>query len=164
MLLLSKLWYVFGTNVEIIVYTRKSIQEYFLLWNFRYNDSIQVDMYCVWGSWYWYDFTFIQYWSFIHHDKSKYIPTNLWLSGLDSHWGRVAHICVGNLTIIGSDNGSLPGLHQAITWTNARLLLIGPLGTNLSEILFGIQSFSLKKMHFKCHLRNCVHFDSASMR
>ena len=35
----------------------------------------------------------------------------------------------GNLTIIGSDNGLSPGRRQAITWTNAGILLIGPLGT-----------------------------------
>ena len=64
-----------------------------------------------------------------------------------THWSRVTHICVGNLTIIGSDNGLSPGRRQAITWTNAGLLLIGPLGTNFNEILFGIQTFSFKKMH-----------------
>ena len=48
-----------------------------------------------------------------------------------THWGRVTHICVGNLTIIGSDNGLSPGRRQAITWTNVGILLIGPLGTNL---------------------------------
>ena len=31
-----------------------------------------------------------------------------------SHWGRVTHICVSKLTIIGSDNGLLPGRRQAI--------------------------------------------------
>ena len=35
-----------------------------------------------------------------------------------THWGRVTHICVGNLTIIGSDNGLSPGRRQAIIWTN----------------------------------------------
>ena len=30
------------------------------------------------------------------------------------HWGRATHICVGNLTIIGSNNGLSPGWHQAI--------------------------------------------------
>ena len=48
-----------------------------------------------------------------------------------THWGRVTHICVGNLTIIGPDNGLSPGWRQAIIWTNAGILLIGPLGTNL---------------------------------
>ena len=49
-----------------------------------------------------------------------------------------AYKCVGNLTIIGSDNGLSPGRHQAIIWTNAGILLIGPLGTNFSEILIEI--------------------------
>ena len=43
-----------------------------------------------------------------------------------THWGRVMHICIGNLTIIGSDNGLSPGRRQAIIWTNAGILLIGP--------------------------------------
>ena len=63
-----------------------------------------------------------------------------------THWGRVTHICVGKLTIIGSDNGLLPGWRQAITWTNARILLIGPLRTNFSEILIEILTFSFKKI------------------
>ena len=66
-----------------------------------------------------------------------------------THWGRVTHVCVGNLTIIGSDNGLSPGRRQAIIWTNAGILLIGPWGTNFSEILIGIQTFSSKKMHLK---------------
>ena len=57
--------------------------------------------------------------------------------------------CVGNLTIIGSDNGLSPGRRQAIIRTNAGILLIVPLETNFSEILIGIQSFSFKKMHLK---------------
>ena len=38
---------------------------------------------------------------------------------------------------------------QAIIWTNAGLLLIGPLETNFSEILIEIHTFSSKKMHLK---------------
>ena len=64
-------------------------------------------------------------------------------------WGRVTHICVVKLTIIGSDNGLSPGRREAIIWTNAGILLIGPLGTNFIEILIGIQTFSFKKMHLK---------------
>ena len=41
-------------------------------------------------------------------------------------WDRVTHECVGNLTIIGSDNGLSPGRHQAITWTSVGILLIVP--------------------------------------
>ena len=120
-----------------------------------------------------------------------------------THWGRVTHICVSNLTIIGSDNGlspvletkvgpsvrdqqflvrtsnflhiSLqinvwisqdpdqdrqlfqlshepclsPGWRQAIIWTNDGQLLIGPLGTNFSEILIEFLIFSFKKMRLK---------------
>ena len=66
-----------------------------------------------------------------------------------THRGRVTHICVGNLTIIGSDNGLSPGRPQAIIWTNARISLIGPLGTKFSEILTEITIFSFKKMYLK---------------
>ena len=68
-----------------------------------------------------------------------------------THWGRVTHICVSKLTIIGPDNGLSPGRRQAIIWTNAGILLIGPCGTNtnFSEILIGIHKFSFKKMHLK---------------
>ena len=59
------------------------------------------------------------------------------------------HICISNPTIIGSDNGLSPGRRQAIIWTIAGILLIGPLGTNFSEILIEIHTFSLKKMHLK---------------
>ena len=66
-----------------------------------------------------------------------------------THWGRVAHICVSKLTIIGTDNGLSPGRRQAIIWTNAGILLIGPLGTNFSEILIEILTFSFTKMRLK---------------
>ena len=58
-------------------------------------------------------------------------------------------IYIGNLTINGSDNGSSPGRRPAIIRTNAGVLLIGPLVTNVIEMLSGIQTFSLKKMHMK---------------
>ena len=70
-----------------------------------------------------------------------------------SHWGRVTHICVGNITIIGSNNGLSPGRRQATIWTNAGILLIGPLQTNVSEILNEIHTFSFKKMHLKTSSR-----------
>ena len=66
-----------------------------------------------------------------------------------THWGRVTHICVSRLTITGSDNGLAPGRRQAIIWTNAGILLIGPLGTNLSENLIEILTFSFTKMRLK---------------
>ena len=66
-----------------------------------------------------------------------------------THWGRVTHIWVSKLTVIGSDNGLSPGWRQAIIWTNAGILLIRTLGTNFSEILSEIHTFSFKKMHLK---------------
>ena len=82
---------------------------------------------------------------------SKQLWSLVMLDGLQSltHWGRVTHICVGNFSIIGSDNGLSPGRRQAIIWNNAVISLIGPFGTNLSEILIGIQTFSFKKLHLK---------------
>ena len=65
------------------------------------------------------------------------------------HWGRMTHICVSKVTVIGSDNGLSPGWRQAIIWTNAGLLSIGPLRTYFSENLIKIQQFSSKKMHMK---------------
>ena len=47
-------------------------------------------------------------------------------------------MCVGKLTIIGSDSGLSPGRRQAIIWANAGILLIGHLGINFSEILIDI--------------------------
>ena len=52
-------------------------------------------------------------------------------------------------TIIGSDNGLLPSWRQAIFWTNTGILLIGPLGTNFSEIFIRIKTFSLMNMYLK---------------
>ena len=73
---------------------------------------------------------------------------NLWKHhALLTHWCQVTHICVSELTIIGSDNGLSPVRRQAIIWNNDGLLLIEPLGTNFSEILIGIQTFSFRKMH-----------------
>ena len=73
----------------------------------------------------------------------KMVPTNPTGSWTNSscqhcraltHWGRVTHICVSKLTIIGSDNGLSTDRRQAIIWTNAGLFLIGTLGTNFSEL------------------------------
>ena len=67
------------------------------------------------------------------------------------HWGRVMHICVSKLTIIGSDNGLPLGWCQAIIWTNAGILLIRPLRTNFREILIKIYTFSFRIMHLKMY-------------
>ena len=91
---------------------------------------------------------FVTWW--IPRTKGQYYWPLLHLhSFLLTHWGRVTHICVSKLASIVSDNGLSPGRRQAIIWTNAEILLIGPLGTNFSEILIEIHTFSFKKMHFK---------------
>ena len=66
-----------------------------------------------------------------------------------AHWGRVTHIFVSDLPIIGSDNGLSPDRRQVIISTNAGILLIGPLGANFNDILFEIRKFSFTKMHLK---------------
>ena len=71
-----------------------------------------------------------------------------WLVQL-THWGRVTHICVSDLNIIGSDNGLSPDRRQAIIWINARILLCGPRWINFIEISIEIHILSLKKMHLK---------------
>ena len=90
-----------------------------------------------------------------HHDTNGiYLLT---------HWGRVTHICVCNLTIVGSDNGLSPDRRQAITRTSAGILLTGPLGTYV-KVKFNQNAYiSFNKCIWKRHLRNSGHFVSASM-
>ena len=111
------------------------------------------------GFYHLYVYILLQYWTFYigtSNLSNSYIVLGIlwsWFMPIAprslTHWGRVTHICLGNLTNIDSDNGLLPGRRQAIIWTNAGLLLIGPLGTNFSEILGEIRSFSFKKTHLK---------------
>ena len=73
-------------------------------------------------------------------NKNFTILNTLWSS--DAIWCdralRLSDSYVNVVIIIGSDNGLSPGRRQAIIWTNAGILLIGPLGTNFSEILIEI--------------------------
>ena len=68
-------------------------------------------------------------------------------------WGRMAHICVSTLAIIGLDNGLSPGCRQAIIWGNIEILLIRTLGAKFSEILSKIHTFSFKKCLWKWRLQ-----------
>ena len=61
----------------------------------------------------------------------------------------MTHKSVSKLAIIGLDNGLSPDRRQAIIWTNAGILLLGPIGTNFSEILIEINTFSFKKKRLK---------------
>ena len=81
-------------------------------------------------------------WYHCHYEKKLQHP-------LLTHLGRVTHICVIKLNLIGSDNGLSPGRCQAIIWTNDGILLIGSLGTNFSDILIEIDTFSFKKIAFE---------------
>ena len=66
---------------------------------------------------------------------------------MEAEWHIYASV---NYTITGSDNG-LPPVQgcQAIIWTNAGILLIGPLGKNFSDIITKIHTFSLKNLYLK---------------
>ena len=111
------------------------------LWNSNLNKIWIMKSGMNWETWapsQYEDHIFIQPWHYLYM-----------LNRPLTHWGRVTHICVGKLTIIGSDNGLSPGRCQAIIWTNAGILLIRPLGTNFSEILIKITTFSFKKKHSK---------------
>ena len=84
-------------------------------------------------------------WRVVHRDLTQ---RQLVYSAL-THWGRVTHICVSKLTIIGTNNGFSPGRRQAIIWTNAAILSNRPFGTNFSEISIELHIVSFKKIHLK---------------
>ena len=63
--------------------------------------------------------------------------------------GVTSVVGVPSTHLVGSDNGLPPGRRQAIIWTNAGILLMGPLGTNFSEIITKVYIFWFKKMYLK---------------
>ena len=69
-----------------------------------------------------------------------------------THWGRLTHICVSKLTIIGSENGLSPVRRQAIIWLDDGILLSmlsRPLGTNLIKILIENYIFLIQESAFQ---------------
>ena len=66
---------------------------------------------------------------------------------VSTHWGRVTHICVSKLIIIGSGNGLSPGRRQAIN--NTAISLIEPSRTKFAEIFNETRTLSFKKVHLK---------------
>ena len=101
------------------------------------------------------DYSVLNFHSTKHYqwiNYSSYLKDLLTITQL-THWGQVTQICIDNKTIIGSDNGLLPCQHQAIIWTNAGILLIGPLGTNFNEISTRTHTFSFKKINFKMSVK-----------
>ena len=80
----------------------------------------------------------------------------LWPWSHLTHWGRVTHICVGNLTIIGSDNGlSLNQCWNIVNWTLKEQTSM--------KFQSEFKHFHSRKCTLKSHLRNGIHFVSASV-
>ena len=90
-------------------------------------------------------------WHFIINTLRVYWHLKRWYKGFWylNHWGQATHICASTLPLIDSSNGLTPGRRRVIIWTQAELLLIEPLGTNVSDILVDIYTFSSKKMLLK---------------
>ena len=98
-------------------------------------------------------------WALVTGKSLFYISWQTVLRVCLTHRGRVAHICVSKLIIIGSDNGLSLGRLQGIIWTNAEILSILTLGTNFSGISTAINIFSITKLHLKCmHEMNAWNF------
>ena len=111
----------------------------------RHSDDPHLDLVNIWGR-YWKGWKHIS----MHCGELLNTFSLLWcllsiIAILITHWGRVTHICVSKLTIIGSDNGLSPG-RQAIIQTNAGISLIWSLGTIFIEILIENYTFSFMKM------------------
>ena len=94
---------------------------------------------------------------FVPKANKKWSLVSIYIYHL-THWGQVTHICVSKTSTLSSDNGLSPGQHQVIIWNNAGRLLIGPLGSNICEILIGIQAFSFKEMYLKMLYAKCHPF------
>ena len=93
-----------------------------------------------------------------HHQVTSHYVSQCWASSVlpycitkpqSVNALRPSDMCVGNLTIIASDNGLSPGRCQSITWSNADLLSIRPLGTNFNEILIGNMEIFICKNAFE---------------
>ena len=112
----------------------------------RYNAEWRVRQEFIWLSMIPYH---IYGWNGVMQTSRRGLGNSVSTSSVNLTWGRVTHICVSKLTIIGSDNGLSPGRRQAIIWTNAGILLIRTVGTNFRELLSKIHAFSFKKMHLK---------------
>ena len=55
-----------------------------------------------------------------------------------------------NLANSGTDSGLSPPRYQAITWTNAELLIIWLIGTNLNELFLFCQENALQNGRYHC--------------
>ena len=97
-------------------------------------------------------FSFIAYTAFciIFHYLSHTRPRLMFFvfsCDINSSTPSAAYVASVNWVSIGSGNGLSPVRRHAITWTNAGLMSIRPLGTIFSEIQIKITKFSFMKMH-----------------
>ena len=99
---------------------------------------------------------FCLYYKMAQYSTTMRKAISMYIGRALTRWGRVTHICVSNLTIIGSDN-DLRRRHDSIL-TNAGILSIRILGTNFSEIRIGILSFPFKNMLLKISFVKCRPF------
>ena len=86
----------------------------------------------------------------------NFLNEGIKLMELLTHWGQVTHIYISKLTIIGSDNGFLPGLCQAIIWTNDNILPITSQGTYFNDILIQENAIVVSKMAAILSRTQCV--------
>ena len=93
----------------------------------------------------------------------KYTSFGTWLNHIYAEWRVYASV---NKAMSGSNNGLSPVRKEAIVWTSpgllSNLLFVGPLETNVSEIVIGIQIFSRNKIDLT-RLQYGGHFVFASM-
>ena len=127
-----------GKHFHIMTSSWTTLVGLYLSWEgyARLRDSISVGLYS-------------------NFDTLQWFPQLCYGESMLIHWGGMTRICVGKLTTIDSDNGLSPVRRQTTIWTNAGILLIGLPGTNYSEILIKIQTFSLKKISFKMSSAKC---------
>ena len=84
-------------------------------------------------------------------DHTEQEPKRTWLGFVSmlTHRGRVTHIGVGNLAIIGSDNGLSPGRRQAIISTNAGVFFYLTLRDKLQWNINGNWCIFIREMYSK---------------
>ena len=144
---LAEVWHEMSMLISIMPNTQLIASPNTVL-EMVYHGLAQSLMYMYQCSWTWQDVLYYLWWLLweLHVLWFKSVPVGV---PDKTHWGRVTHICICNLTSIGWDNGLLPGRHQAIIWTNAAILSTRPWRTYFSEILFKIQKFLFKEIHLK---------------
>ena len=120
---------------------------WFIRWEICLPSSFRLTLLHYWSLLVWYDHSFKMLTKRLNLKQFKRYRDNLAIAFLNTL--RPSDAYMHQQTIIGSDSGFSPGRRQPIIWTNVRILLIGPLGTNFSEILIKIHTFPFMRMHLK---------------